>query len=319
MEFAYIFPGQGSQSIGMMGDLSKRYPEVRQIFELGSDTLQQDLWKLVSSGPEVELNRTENTQPAMLCACVAVHRVFRALYPAAPLMTAGHSFGEYTALTCTGALDFKAALSLARYRGRVMQQAVPEGKGAMAAVLGLESHVLDDICRLSTRGEEVVEAVNFNAPGQIVIAGSRAAVVRGMEAAKSAGAKRCVLLPLSVPSHSTLMKPAAERLRTYLHDVAIHPPRTEVIQNADVRAYHSEHDIKDALYRQLYSPVRWVETIQYMISKGVQILIELGPGRVLTGFSKRIDRAVSGYCIHDLKSLDQTLERLHEQRAMEPA
>ncbi len=319
MEFAYIFPGQGSQSIGMMEDLGTRFPEVRQTFEQGSDILQQDLWKLASSGPEAELNRTENTQPVMLCACMAVYRVFHAHFSAAPRIMAGHSFGEYTALACAGSFGFEAALPLARYRGQVMQQAVPEGQGAMAAVLGLEAHVLGEVCEQSAGEREVVEAVNFNAPGQIVIAGSREAVLRAVEASKRAGAKRCVLLPLSVPSHSTLMRPAAKQLRTYLQDIAIQPPRIEIVQNVDVQAYHREVDIKDALYRQLFSPVRWVETIQHIVSSGVKALVELGPGRVLTGFSKRIDRTVPGYCVYDLKSLDQTLEQMDALEVLEPA
>ncbi len=319
MEFAYIFPGQGSQSIGMMENLSTRYPEVRQTFEQGSDTLQQDLWKLVSSGPESELNLTEITQPVMLCACVAVYRIFHAHFSDTPLLTAGHSFGEYSALTCAGALKFEAALFLARYRGHVMQQAVPEGQGAMAAVLGLEARVLDELCKQSSQEREIVEAVNFNAPGQTVVAGSQGAVSRVLEAARQAGAKRSVLLPLSVPSHSTLMKPAAEKLRTYLHSVAVTPPRVAVVQNADVQVCDSEADIKDALCRQLFSPVRWVETVEYMIAKGVKALVELGPGKVLTSFSKRIDRTVPSYCISDLKSLDQTLEQLNAMSTMELA
>lgn len=310
MDFAYIFPGQGSQSIGMMKDLSTQYPEIKQIFEQGSDVLQLDLWKLATLGPEEELNRTENTQPVMLCACMAVHAIFHECFSATPRMLAGHSFGEYTALVCAKVFDFETALPLAKYRGQVMQQAVPEGQGAMAAVLGLDNDTLNEICEQSSTGDGIVEAVNFNAPGQTVIAGSQQAVSDALQAAKQAGAKRCVLLPLSVPSHSTLMKPAAEQLRDYLQDVEMHAPQHEVIQNVDVRSYSDEAQIKDALYRQLFSPVRWVESIQHMISRGVKVLVELGPGRVLTGFSKRIDRDASGHAVHDLKSLDQTLERL---------
>ena len=310
MDFAYIFPGQGSQSIGMMKDLSTQFPEIKQIFEQGSDVLQLDLWKLASLGPEEELNRTENTQPIMLCACLAVHKIFHEHFSATPRMLAGHSFGEYTALVCAKTYGFETALSLAKFRGQVMQQAVPIGQGAMAAVLGLETKVLAEICERYTSKEGVVEAVNFNAPGQTVIAGSRESVSRALEAAKLAGAKRCVLLPLSVPSHSTLMKSAAEQLRTYLHAIDMHDPQIQVVQNVDVQSYSREAEIKDALYRQLFSPVRWVETIQYMISCGVKALVELGPGRVLTGFSKRIDRDVPGYSVHDLNSLDQTLEQL---------
>ncbi|MCY3803087.1 MAG: ACP S-malonyltransferase [Gammaproteobacteria bacterium] len=310
MDFAYIFPGQGSQSIGMMKDLSTQYPEIKQIFEQGSDVLQLDLWKLATLGPEEELNRTENTQPVMLCACMAVHAIFHECFSATPRMLAGHSFGEYTALVCAKVFNFEAALPLAKFRGQVMQQAVPEGQGAMAAVLGLETEVLNEICEQSTSEEEVVEAVNFNAPGQTVLAGSQKAVAKALQAAKQAGAKRCVPLPLSVPSHSTLMKPAAEQLRDYLQDVDMHAPQLEVIQNVDVCSYSGEAEIRDALYRQLFNPVRWVETIQHMVSSGVKVLIELGPGRVLTGFNKRIDRSVTGYSVHDINSFDRTLEQL---------
>ena len=310
MDFAYIFPGQGSQSIGMMKDLGSQYPEIKQIFEQGSDVLQLDLWKLASLGPEDDLNRTENTQPVMLCACMAVHAIFHEHFSATPRMLAGHSFGEYTALVTAKVFDFETALPLAKFRGQVMQQAVPVGQGAMAAVLGLEADVLKEICEQATSGSGIVEAVNFNAPGQIVIAGSQSAVADAMSGAKQAGAKRCVLLPLSVPSHSTLMKPAAEQLRDYLQNIDMHAPQVEVVHNVDVCSYSGEAEIKDALYRQLFSPVRWVETIQHMIGSGVKVLVELGPGRVLTGFSKRIDRNVPGYCVHDLKSLDQALEQL---------
>ena len=310
MDFAYIFPGQGSQSIGMMKDLSTQYPEIKQIFEQGSDVLQLDLWKLATLGPEEELNRTENTQPVMLCACMAVHAIFHECFSATPRMLAGHSFGEYTALVCAKVFNFEAALPLAKFRGQVMQQAVPEGQGAMAAVLGLETEVLNEICEQSTSEEGVVEAVNFNAPGQTVLAGSQKAVAKALQAAKQVGAKRCVPLPLSVPSHSTLMKPAAEQLRDYLQDVDMHAPQLEVIQNVDVCSYSGEAEIRDALYRQLFNPVRWVETIQHMVSSGAKVLIELGPGRVLTGFNKRIDRSVAGYSVHDINSFDRTLEQL---------
>ena len=312
MKYAYLFPGQGSQSIGMLAELACEYPEVKQTFEQGSDILQQDLWTLVSVGPEEDLNRTENTQPIMLCASVAVWRIWNKQVPQPPVLMAGHSFGEYTALVCAGVLDFELVVPLARFRGEVMQQAVPEGQGAMAAVLGLDNDTLTEVCAEASQGQ-VVEPVNFNAPGQVVIAGDAAAVTRAIDAAKEAGAKRAMTLPLSVPSHSSLMRPAAEKLRDYLNGIAFKSSEVNIIHNADVKSHASEQEIKDALYRQLFNPVRWVETVQHMVSQGSQTFIELGPGKVLTGLSKRINKSVPCYCVHDIKSLEQTLEKVLEQ------
>ncbi len=311
MTHAYLFPGQGSQSIGMLAELADLYPEVKQTFEQGSEILQQDLWSLVAVGPEQDLNRTENTQPIMLCSSVAVWKIWNQQFSKPPALMAGHSFGEYTALVCSGILDFETAVPLARFRGEVMQQAVPEGEGAMAAVLGLENEKLAEVCAEVSQGQ-VVEAVNFNAPGQVVIAGNVDAVTRAIDAAKEAGAKRAVMLPLSVPSHSCLMQPAAEKLREYLNDISLQSSEVQVLHNADVKTYTSDQDIKDALYRQLFNPVRWVESIHYMISEGIQTFVELGPGKVLTGLSKRIDKKVSCYCVQDAKSLEQALEHLQE-------
>lgn len=312
MAFAYLFPGQGSQSIGMLADLATNYSEIEQTFQQGSDILQQDLWNLVVAGPDEELNRTENTQPIMLCASIAVWKIWQRQFPATPVLMAGHSFGEYSALVCAQAFDFETALPLARYRGQVMQQAVPEGQGAMAAILGLEDLKLTAVCKQAAQGQ-VVQAVNFNAPGQTVIAGNTEAVTRAVEAAKSAGAKRAVILPLSVPSHSSLMQSAAEQLRDYLSDIPIQSPQIDVIQNVDVKGYSEELKIKDALYRQLFNPVRWVETVQYIASQGVNAFVELGPGKVLTGLSKRIERKVPCLSVHDVKSLEQALEQLENQ------
>ncbi|QMU60908.1 MAG: ACP S-malonyltransferase [Gammaproteobacteria bacterium] len=307
MSHAYLFPGQGSQSIGMLAELAGVYPEVKQTFEQGSEILQQDLWSLVSAGPDEELNRTENTQPIMLCASIAVWRIWVKQFSNSAEFVAGHSFGEYSALVCAGVLDFESVVPLARFRGEVMQEAVPVGQGAMAAVLGLDNDKLADVCSQVSQGE-VVEAVNFNAPGQVVIAGDSAAVSRAIDAAKEAGAKRAVILPLSVPSHSSLMQSAANKLRDYLSDITFNVSDVSVIHNADVQAHASEQDIKDALYRQLFNPVRWVETIQHMVSQDVQTFIELGPGKVLTGLSKRIDKSVPCYGVYDIKSLEQALE-----------
>ena len=311
MNFAYLFPGQGSQSIGMLVDLAANFSEVKQVFELGSDILRQDLWKLVSSGPENELNQTENTQPVMLCANFAIWMIWQRHFTPLPRVTAGHSFGEYSALVCARALTFEAALPVARYRGRVMQQVVPRGQGAMAAIVGLDDENLVEVCRQSAQGQ-VVEAVNFNAPGQTVIAGHSEAVARAVSEAKYAGARRAITLPLSVPAHSTLMQPAAERLRDYLHDVPMQPPQVDVIQNADVRAYSDVQKIKDALYRQLFNPVPWIKTVQSIISLGVDALIELGPGKVITGLNRRIDRTLSCYCIYDSNSFEQTLASIEK-------
>lgn len=312
MSHAYLFPGQGSQSVGMLAELAGGYPEVKQTFEQGSEILQQDLWALVSDGPGEDLNRTENTQPIMLCASVAVWRIWAKQFSKPAEFVAGHSFGEYTALVCAGVLNFESVVPLARFRGEVMQEAVPVGQGAMAAVLGLDDDKLADVCLQVSQGE-VVEAVNFNAPGQVVIAGDSAAVTRAIDAAKEAGAKRAVILPLSVPSHSSLMQPAADKLRDYLSDITFNSSEVSVIHNADVKVHVSDQDIKDALYRQLFNPVRWVETVQYMVSQGTQIFIELGPGKVLTGLSKRIDKSVTCYGVYDIKSLEQALEIAQEK------
>ena len=309
MSYAYLFPGQGSQSVGMLEELADHYPEVKQTFEQASEILKQDLWKMTSSGPEQDLNRTENTQPAMLCASVSIWKIWSKQVSDSPNVMAGHSFGEYTALVSAGVLDFETTVPLARYRGEVMQQAVPEGQGAMAAILGLEDEKLAEVCASASRGQ-VVQAVNFNAPGQVVIAGDADAVKRAIDACKEAGAKRAVMLPLSVPSHSSLMQPAAEKLRDYLDAIELQSAKVKVLHNADVKAHDDPNNIKDALYRQLFNPVRWVETIQSMISQGSECFIELGPGKVLTGLSKRIDRSVPCYCVHDVKSLELALEKI---------
>ena len=309
MNLAYLYPGQGSQSIGMVSELASSYSEIRQTFEHGSDILKQNLWKIVEEGPEEELNRTENTQPIMLCASTAIWKIWSSQFTAVPNMSAGHSFGEYSALVAARSLDFESALPLAKFRGQVMQEAVPEGQGAMAAILGLDNEKLAHACEQSAQGQ-IVQPVNYNAPGQTVIAGDSDAVKRAVDAAKSAGAKRAVILPLSVPSHSSLMKPAAEKLRDYLNAVTMSPPQIDVIQNVDVNAYATNSEIKDALYRQLFNPVRWVETIQFMIGQGISAFIELGPGKVLMGLCKRIDRKVPCYCVHDVNSLEKTMEDL---------
>jgi len=285
MKFAFLFPGQGSQSVGMMqafGDLAA----VKNTFSEASDILGQDLWKMVTEENDA-LNLTTNTQPIMLAAGIATWRAWQHLDGPQPTIVAGHSLGEYTALVVAGALSFKDALPLVRYRAEVMQSAVAEGTGAMAAILGLDDDAVRTVCAEAAQGE-VLEAVNFNSPGQVVIAGNKAAVERGMEAAKAKGAKRALILPVSVPSHCALMKPAAEKLKAYLENISVSSPVIPVLHNADVASYADAAQIKDALVRQLYSPVRWVESVQKMAADGIAIAAECGPGKVLAGLNKRV-------------------------------
>jgi [acyl-carrier-protein] S-malonyltransferase len=284
-QFAFLFPGQGSQSVGMMsgfGDSSI----IRNTFQEASDVLKVDFWKMATEANE-SLNETTNTQPIMLTAGVATWRAWQAQSDALPAILAGHSLGEYTALVASGALTFTDALPLVRYRAEVMQNAVPAGVGAMAAILGLDDETVRAVCTEAAQNE-VLEAVNLNSPGQVVIAGNKAAVERGMELAKARGAKRALALPVSVPSHCALMKPAAEQLAEYLKTVTIHQSKIPVLHNADVAAYQDGVKIKDALVRQLYSPVRWVETVQTIHAKNISLAAECGPGKVLAGLSKRI-------------------------------
>ena len=285
MKFAFFFPGQGSQSVGMMQGFGE-HAVIRNTFAEASDVLGQDLWRMATE-PNEELNQTANTQPLMLTAGVATWRAWLEAGGAEPSVMAGHSLGEYTALVAAGALEFSAALPLVRYRAEVMQGAVAEGVGAMAAILGLDDETVRVVCAEAAQGE-VLEAVNFNSPGQVVIAGNKAAVERGMEAAKAKGAKRALILPVSVPSHCALMKPAAEKLAAYLANVNIGASKVSVLHNADVAAYNDAAAIKDALVRQLYSPVRWVETVQAIAAQGVVHAAECGPGKVLAGLNKRI-------------------------------
>lgn len=306
MTFAAVFPGQGSQSLGMLEELSDKFPQVRDVFQEASDTLSFDLWALTRNGPLEELNRTANTQTAMLAAGVAVWRVWRAQGGAEPTAMAGHSLGEYTALVCAGALCFDDAVALVAERGRLMQSAVPEGKGAMAAILGLDDAAVIAACAEAAQGE-VVEAVNFNSPEQVVIAGDAGAVARAIEGANAAGAKRALTLPISVPSHCALMQGAAERLLERLEAITISVPRIPVYQNADVTAFDSDQAIREALSRQLYSPVRWVETVRQFAALGLDRVVEFGPGRVLMGLGKRIDRSLRFACVQDLASLDNAL------------
>ena len=289
MSLAFVFPGQGSQSVGMLSALSAAEPVVRQTFAEASAVLGYDLWALCQHGPESELGTTERTQPAMLAAGVATWRAWLGHGGPKPSAMAGHSLGEYTALVCAGALSFADAVDLVAFRGRVMQEAVPLGTGAMAAILGLDDPQVAEACREAEQGE-VVEAVNFNAPGQVVVAGNAAAVARAIEIAKARGAKRAVPLPVSVPSHSRLMSGAARRLEEKLAGVEIRMPDGPAVYTVDVQVHASPQGIRRALTEQLYKPVRWAETVRAMLAAGATTLVECGPGRVLTSLNRRIER-----------------------------
>jgi [acyl-carrier-protein] S-malonyltransferase len=308
MSFAFVFAGQGSQSVGMLGSLAAAHPVVRATFEEASGVLKYDLWKLVSEGPEASLNATERTQPAMLAAGVAVWRAWRARGGALPALVAGHSLGEFTALTCAQALDFPAAVELVRFRGQVMQEAVPAGTGAMAAILGLDDEAVIALCREAARGS-VVEPVNFNSPGQVVIAGEAAAVNRAIEAAKTRGAKRAVPLPVSVPSHSSLMRGAGERLRERLNALEVRVPVIRYLSAVDARAHAEPQDLRELLVRQLSSPVRWTDTLHAVCAGDMALVCECGPGKVLTSLNRRIEkRSGLGFlALEDPSSLDAAL------------
>ncbi|RMG58511.1 MAG: [acyl-carrier-protein] S-malonyltransferase [Gammaproteobacteria bacterium] len=307
MSFAALFPGQGSQSVGMLAELMDSHPVVAQTLAEAGDALGIDLAGMVREGPEELLNRTENTQPAMLASGVAVWRAFREAGGPLPAAMAGHSLGEFTALVCAGAMDFADAVRLVAERGRLMQAAVPEGQGAMAAILGLDDDVVRQVCADAAQGQ-VVEAVNYNSPGQVVIAGDAEAVERAIELAGEAGAKRAVRLPVSVPSHCSLMQPAAEQLRARLEEVDIRTPEVPVIHNVDVAAHSDPAEIRDLLARQLHNPVRWVETVQKLAAEGNPLMLELGPGKVLMGLIRRIDRKITCIPVQDPAGLEKALE-----------
>lgn len=299
--FAFVFPGQGSQSLNMMAGFAG-HPEVRRTFSEASAVLGFDLWQMLLDGPEELLNQTVNTQPLMLAAGVAAYRVWLSLDGPAPATLAGHSLGEYSALVAAEALDFADAVALVRFRAEAMQNAVAAGEGAMAAILGLDGEPLHAACAEAAQGQ-VLAPVNFNSPGQVVIAGHRAAVERGIEACKAKGAKRAMLLSVSVPSHCALMQPAADQLRLQLQNVAINAPTIPVLHNADVASHAQPELIRDALVRQLYSPVRWVETVQRMAADGIHIVAECGPGKVLAGLGKRISGDVRSPALVDLATM----------------
>ncbi len=311
MKFACVFPGQGSQSIGMMAELAEIYPVVTELFSKASEVLGYDLWKIVQEGPAEELNKTEITQPAMLTAGVAVFEILKSKISAEPELFAGHSLGEYTALVCAGAMSFEDAVKLVSTRGQLMQEAVPPGIGAMAAILGLEDSVIKDICKTASDDNFAVQAVNFNSPGQVVIAGNKQAVEIGMALAKEAGAKRALKLPVSVPSHSSLMEGAAQKLGEFIKaEIKISKPAKPVLQNVAAKAYARPSDITKGLVKQLHNPVLWVETVKNLTAEGVEAIVECGPGKVLVGLNKRISKDIAHHTINDVATLDETVAAL---------
>ncbi len=317
-KFAFVFPGQGSQAIGMLDGLSDNVA-VQQTLAEASDVLKFDLHKLIHEGPKEDLDLTTNTQPVMLTAGVALYRAWIAAGGKEPSMVAGHSLGEYSALVAAGVIAFRDALPLVRFRAQVMQEAVPVGQGSMAAILGLPDEGVQAVCveaaLNASNVAEVVEAVNFNAPAQVVIAGHKSAVERACEIAKAKGAKRALILPVSAPFHSSLLKPASDRLRTYMADLHFSAPQIPLINNVDVAMLNDPAGIKDALVRQAASPVRWVETVQKLAAQGITHVIECGPGKVLMGLTKRINGELIPDAVTDQASLDKVLSLLNEDLA----
>ncbi|WP_325808480.1 MULTISPECIES: ACP S-malonyltransferase [unclassified Cocleimonas] len=307
MQFAAVFPGQGSQSIGMLGELATEYSEIKATFEEASDAIGIDLWSMTTADDATELNKTENTQPVMLAAGVSVWKLWLKVGGGAPVGMAGHSLGEYSALVAAGVIDFKDAMRLVAKRSSLMQQAVPAGEGAMAAILGLEDNQIVEIC--SSIKEGVVEAVNFNSPGQVVIAGNTSSVDAAIEKLSDAGAKRAIKLPVSVPSHCSLMKDAATQLSESLLTTNFNNGEFEVLQNVEAISYASAADKQSALAKQLYKPVLWTDTINNLNKvQGADTIIEFGPGKVLFGLNRRINRALGSFYISDPASLDKALE-----------
>ena len=308
MSLAFVFPGQGSQSIGMMSTLAKVSPLIEATFAEASGVLGYDLWRRCQDGPAELLNSTECTQPAMLTAGVATYRLWRERGGAQPRLMAGHSLGEFTALAASGTLEFRTAVDLVKYRGELMQSAVPPGQGAMAAILGLEDLDIEEACRQAAQ-DEVVEAVNYNAPGQVVIAGSAAAVARAIEIATAKGARRALALPISVPAHSSLMQPAAEQLRVRLENTAFTPAAGIAVYGVDVKTHSSAESIRAGLVKQLYTPVYWAATVRTMIAAGATQIVECGPGKILTGLNRRVDknRDLKMMALEDPDGLDEAL------------
>lgn len=306
----FVFPGQGSQSLGMLNELANEFHHINETFNEGSEVLGYDLWQIVQQGPEARLNQTEYTQPALLTASVAIWRIWKSQNGPLPSFLAGHSLGEYSALVCAESISYKDAIRLVSLRGKLMQSAVEEGQGAMAAIVGLEEALVDEVCqKANTQG--IVDPANYNSIGQIVISGQVKAVNYAVELAKSAGAKLAKILPVSVPSHCKLMKPAAEQLESSLSQIDFHLPKIPVVQNVDVATYFDEIKIREALVKQLYSPVRWVETIQFMALQGINIFIECGPGKVLGGLIKRIEASAKSFTTDTPQALKIAKENIN--------
>ncbi|MCP3673348.1 MAG: ACP S-malonyltransferase [Gammaproteobacteria bacterium] len=306
---AFVFPGQGSQSVGMIADLYENHQSIRNTFEEASAVLSMDLGQLILEGPAEDLNRTDNTQPALLATSVALYRHWLNETQIIPAILAGHSLGEYSALVCADVIPFDDALKLVKQRGEFMMQAVPAGTGAMAAILGLDNELVEQSCREAAQ-EQVVSPVNYNSPGQLVIAGHKDAVARVIESCKAAGAKRALPLPVSVPSHCALMKPAADKLAEVMSDITFSEPSIPVINNVDVMIETRSDKITDALQRQLYNPVRWTETVQSLQEQSVTTILECGPGKVLAGLCKRIDRSITALVSCDQTGFDKSMEAL---------
>ncbi|KHT30022.1 malonyl CoA-ACP transacylase [Pectobacterium carotovorum subsp. carotovorum] len=307
-QFAMVFPGQGSQTVGMLAELAAEYPIVTETFAQASEVLGYDLWQLTQQGPAEELNKTWQTQPALLTASVAIWRVWQQQGGKTPALMSGHSLGEYSALVCAGVLDFQQAVRLVELRGKLMQEAVPEGTGAMYAIIGLDNEAIAKACEESAQGQ-VVSPVNFNSPGQVVIAGNKDAVERAGAACKAAGAKRALPLPVSVPSHCALMEPAAKKLAVALESVTFNSPVIPVVNNVDARIETTPEAIRDALVRQLHCPVRWTDCVEFMASQDIESLLEVGPGKVLTGLTKRIVDTLTAAAVNDPASLSAAIEK----------
>ncbi|MDP9569062.1 UNVERIFIED_ORG: [acyl-carrier-protein] S-malonyltransferase [Kosakonia oryzae] len=305
-QFAFVFPGQGSQTVGMLADMAVAYPVIEETFAEASAALGYDLWALVQQGPAEELNKTWQTQPALLSASVALWRVWQQQGGKTPVLMAGHSLGEYSALVCAGVIAFADAVRLVELRGKFMQEAVPEGTGAMSAIIGLDDESIAKACETAAEGQ-IVSPVNYNSPGQVVIAGHKEAVERAGAACKAAGAKRALPLPVSVPSHCALMKPAAEKLAVELNAIPFNAPQIPVINNVDVKCETSPEAIRSALVRQLYSPVQWTKSVEFMASQGVEHLYEVGPGKVLTGLTKRIVDTLTASAINEQAAMSEAL------------
>lgn len=311
-KLAFVFPGQGSQKVGMLGDFAQSYPIVTETFAEASEVLGYDLWQLVQNGPQEELNMTEVTQPALLTSSVATWRVWLQRGGLKPAMMAGHSLGEWSALVCAGAVGFADAVQLVRLRGQYMQQAVPAGVGAMAAIIGLEDEQVEAACAAANGDSEIVSPVNYNSPGQLVIAGHAGAVDKAMALCKDAGAKRALLLPVSAPFHTALMSPAAERLAAEIQNTPFATPKTPVVHNVSADTLDDPEAIKAIIIEQIYSAVRWVSCVKKLVENGVTSTVECGPGKVLSGLNKRIERALNTLSTDSEAALDTSLSAITE-------